>query len=558
MPTRSLRRLKAFLTWAELLVGFAWIMLEAGLARGAAWLSAAFIGAAGLVVLLFGLRMAIRALAGWRRLMALHTLIALVGVVGFSLVSIRVSAIFAAFHGLLETYLWVKREQRPGQRILVDVGYRPARALVLSFATLIGTGTILLSFPASWAGEPVSVVDALFTATSATCVTGLTSVDTALVWSPFGKTVILFLIQLGGLGIMAIAAATTLFLGRTMGIEEHAVVRGAFDEANAEELEALLKGLVVSTLCIEAVGALILAIRFAADMSLGQALLYGLFHSVSAFCNAGFSLFSDNLVAYASDPTVNLTIMPLIVLGGLGFGVLVALYRAARSAGRYRLPVHAKVVIVASLILIWSGALLFFFFEYDRSLANLSLPGKILASLFQSVTSRTAGYNTVPMGSLHSVTVLLLIALMFIGASPGSTGGGAKTSTVAIAFLAVRAYLTDKPDVEVFGRRLAPDNVMRALALLGGYSVAYVVGVGLLLTTETAEFHRIAFEAASALGTVGLSMDLTPSLSVSGKLVGVALMFVGRVGPLTAAAAAAARGSSSAGIRLPEGRVVVG
>ena len=557
MALLPLRRAKAILVWLEALAAFAWLMLEAGLAKGAPWLSAALIASAGVVVLLFGLRMAARATRGWRRLTEPLTVMTLLVVFTLSLLWIRVAAAVAAFHGIFEIYRFFKRE-RPGRRILVDVGYRPARALVTSFATLIGAGTILLSFPASWANEPVSVVDALFTATSATCVTGLTTVDTALAWSPFGKAVILLLIQLGGLGIMAIAAATTLFLGRTMGIEEHAVVRGAFDESNAEELEALLRGLVVATLSIEGIGSIILAARFATEMPVGEALIYGVFHSISAFCNAGFALWSDNLVRYAADPTVSLTIMGLIILGGLGFGVLVALFRASRSAGRYQLPVHAKVVVATSAILIWVGALLFFFFEYDRSLAHLSLGGKVLAALFQSVTPRTAGYNTVAMGDLHPVTVLLLIVLMFIGASPGSTGGGAKTSTVAVVFLAIRAYLFERPDVEVFGRRLGADNVMRALALLGGYTATYIIGVGLLLTTETAEFHRIAFEAASALGTVGLSMDLTPSLSTAGKLVATALMFVGRVGPLTAAAAAAARGAPSAGIRFPEGRVVVG
>jgi trk system potassium uptake protein len=557
MALLPIRRVKAILVWLEALAAFGWIMAEAGLARGASWLPAVLIASAGVVVLFFGLRMAARTSRGWRQLTEPSTLMTLVAVFLSSLLWLRVAAAIAVLHGLIEIYLWLKRE-RPGRRILVDVGYRPARALVSSFATLIGVGTILLSFPASWAAAPVSVVDALFTATSASCVTGLTTVDTATLWSPFGKAVILVLIQLGGLGIMAIAAAATLFLGRTMGIEEVAVVRGAFDEADAEELETLLRGLVVSTLAIEAIGSIILAVRFATEMPLGEALIYGVFHSISAFCNAGFALFSGNLVQYAADPTVSITVMVLIILGGFGFGVLVALFRAARISGHYRLPVHAKVVIATSAILIWVGALIFFFFEYDRSLAHLSLPGKVLASVFQSVTPRTAGYNTVAMGDLHPVTVLVLIALMFIGASPGSTGGGAKTSTVAVVFLAIRAYLTDRQDVEVFGRRLSSDNVMRALALLGGYTMTYVVGVGLLLTTETAEFHRVAFEAASALGTVGLSMDLTPTLSTAGKLIAVSLMFVGRVGPLTAAAAAAARGSLSAGIRYPEGRVLVG
>ncbi|MBI5510748.1 MAG: Trk family potassium uptake protein [Deltaproteobacteria bacterium] len=552
-----LRRLRAVLIWVEVVAGFGWTMAESGLARGAVWLPAILIGVAGVVVVSFGLRLAVKVGIGGRAFVRVSTFAVPALVLGLSLLWIRVAAAVAIGHDLYLVLRWLRRE-RPGRRILVDVGYRPARALLASFATLIGVGTTLLAFPASWGSAPVGVLDALFTATSATCVTGLTTLDTSGAWSVFGKTVILLLVQSGGLGIMAIAAATTLFFGRAMGLDTHAAVRGAFDEADAEELRALLRGLVISTFGIETIGALILASRFATEMPLDQALAYGFFHSISAFCNAGFALFSDNLTRYAADPTVSLTVSALVFLGGLGFGVLVGLYRLGRSAGRHRLQIHARVVLFTSGLLIWVGALAFFYFEYDGSLAQLPLSGKVLASLFQAITPRTAGFNTVAMGELRPVTVLLLIVLMFIGASPGSTGGGAKTSTVAIAYLAVRAYLGNRSDVEVYGRRLAPENVTRALAILGAYSVVYVLGVGVLLSTETAEFHALAFEAASALGTVGLSMDLTPLLSSAGKVVVIFLMFVGRVGPLTVAAAAGASGAATGAIRLPEGRVLVG
>ena len=472
------------------------------------------------------------------------------------LVSIRLAAGVALLHECWRAWRFVA-SSRP-DALLAPVGRRPAEVLVISFAALIAVGTFVLFLPAAArAGQSVRLIDAFFTAVSATCVTGLTTLDGAVTWSTFGLFAIALLIQLGGLGIMTVAAFTTIAVGRGLTLRQGALLQNAFDVPDAAEMRMLIKAVVVWTLTIESLGASILLLRFGAQMPFERAAAYALFHAVSAFCNAGFALYSDSLVRFVSDPVVNITMGALIILGGFGFGVLVALVRVALAPGRRRLPVHAKLVLVSSLLLTWLGALVYFFLEYDCSLSHLGLGEKIMAAVFQSISLRTAGFNTVPIEGVHQATLLFMTGLMFVGASPGSTGGGIKTTTFAVLVLALRALLAEKCDLEVFDRRVPQAVVFRAFALTSGAVLVLFAGVMSLLITEKLSPHVLMFEAVSALGTVGLTLGATSKLSVAGRLVVCVLMFVGRLGPLTVLAAAG-RSGSSARYSLPEERILVG
>jgi trk system potassium uptake protein len=549
-------RLPAVLAWMQLGAGAVVIAIELALAHPAAWTGRALAAADALVLAIFCARVAMRARRS--RASLRDPWLAATVAVGFVLGwwSLRLAAGVALLHEGWRGSSWIRRA-RGGERLLVNVAQHPSRSLVLSFAGIIAFGSLLLSLPAAAAGQSPAFVDALFTAVSATCVTGLNTVDPATVWSLFGQGVILVLMQVGGIGIMAIAAFVSLAVGGEIGLRRDALLRGAFDEPDAMEMRALVKGIVLWTLSIEAVGALVLFLRFATMMPASRAAGFAVFHSVAAFCNAGFSLFSDNLMAFAADPLVSITIAALITLGGFGFGVLVGLGRLVLAPRQARLSLHARVVLVTSAVLVWAGALAYFLLEFDRSLAHLSLPGKLLASFFQSVTARTAGFNTVDIAQIKPATALVLMVLMFIGASPASTGGGIKTTTFALVSLAIRALVSERDDIEVFGRRIVPAQAMRALALGGATLLTLAGGFGVLLLTEQLDFTKLAFEATSALATVGLSMGTTPQLTTAGRLVVCGLMFLGRVGPLTVVAAASAR-RHSARLDLPEDRVLVG
>lgn len=471
--------------------------------------------------------------------------------------SVRITVLVLLVHDAIAAYQGLS-ERRAGARALVRIGLHPARTLVVSFAVLIALGTFLLSLPAAVAGPRVALLDAFFTAVSATCVTGLTTVDTATVWSPFGLAVILALLQLGGLGVMAVAAAITLAFGRELGWRSDALVRGTFDESSVEELKGVLRSLVIGTLSIEAVGAALLLPVFADELAWSEAVGYALFHAVSAFCNGGFALYTDSVMRFAPSLYANVVFMVLIVLGGVGFSVLTVLGRLATGRERRVLPVHTRVVLVTSLTLIGSGALLYFLLEYDRSLAPLGFLDKIVAALFQSTSTRSAGFSSVDVTAVHPSTLLVMCALMFIGASPGSMGGGIKTTTFAIMVVAARALLRQQAHTEVFGRRVPQVQVVRALAFSGGAAVGLVLGLSALLLLESQPFEVLLFETVSALGTVGYSLGATPELSPAGRLVVCALMFVGRIGPLTVLAAAARRPYAAASITLPEGKILVG
>lgn len=437
----------------------------------------------------------------------------------------------------------------------------PPQFLVLGFAALIAMGSLLLSLPISSAtGVPVPFIDAFFTSTSAVCVTGLVVVDTGTRYSPFGQSVILILIQMGGLGITMVTTLGALLLGKRITLRDRILIQESLNQFTLEGLVRLSRYILFVTALAESVGALLLFLRWIPDLGWGRALYFGIFHSVSAFNNAGFDLFGEykSLVPYNQDVIVNAVIMSLIVLGGIGFTVIADLYNS-RQAIRWSL--HTKMALTVTGILILGGSLLIYLFEYDNpeTLGELSPVGKVLAALFQSVTARTAGYNTVPIGGLHFSSLFLLILLMFIGASPASTGGGIKTTTFGVLVSRVYALVRGRQETVVYHRRLAPVSQDKAFVTIVLSGLLVVLSTMVLTLTESgASFLQLLFEAVSAFGTVGLSTGITPNLSAVGRILIALTMFTGRVGPFTVASAFAYRDIAPTAIRHPEERVIIG
>ncbi len=448
--------------------------------------------------------------------------------------------------------------------IFGNINQRPVRMLALSFLSLITVGTLLLTFPAATNdGKGASFLTALFTATSATCVTGLIVKNTATYFSRFGQLVILLLIQFGGLGIMTFYSSLIVLLRQRLGLTGRRTMQEIIEETRNVDIARLVRYIFLFTILVELLGTAMLFSRwlFLFPHPL-QALYFAIFHSVSAFCNAGFALFSDSFVQFQSDIVTNLCIIALIVIGGLGFPVVNELFNRQtifhhpRNLFR-RLTVHTRLVLGTTAILIICGAILFFFIEYDNALSSLPLGSKLLASLFQSVTARTAGFNTVATSIFKPVTIFLWSVLMFIGASPGGTGGGIKTSTVAVLLLAVRSRLRGEEEITIAKRFITKEVVYRASAIFALGLTAIAVCFTLLLSTHSNKFETLLFETVSAFGTVGLSTGITPDLNLVGKIVIIGLMFIGRIGPLTLTLAMVARREFST-ISYPSARVIVG
>lgn len=428
---------------------------------------------------------------------------------------------------------------RRSRSLLQLLELKPAQLMLAGFLGAIGTGTVLLMLPAATtAGERLPLIDAVFTATSAVCVTGLIVQDTATYFSTFGQVVIAGLIQLGGLGIMTFSVAFTAILGKRMDISQRAALQDALDHDSLAGIRRLIRFIVLMTFSIEAIGAAVLFFSWRSHYaSFSSAVYHSALHAVSAFCNAGFSTFSDSLVGFRDNAGVNAVICGLIIVGGLGFTVNQSLIRTARNRFRgianNRSRVQTAVVLRTTLFLILAGAAAVYVSERTGLLRDLT-PGDVaLASVFQSVTARTAGFNTLDIGSLSAATLFVTIVLMFIGASPGSTGGGIKTTTVACLLAAIAASLRNRPHVEMHRRTIPTETVYKALTLLC-LSLAVVVAFTFaLLLTEEAPFLDVLFETVSAFGTVGLSMGLTSDLSDSGRVLISVLMFIGRLGPMT-------------------------
>ena len=417
--------------------------------------------------------------------------------------------------------------------------------MVGSFVVLISTGTFLLMLPISTTTSRLSFIDALFTATSATCVTGLIVVETGTAFTHFGQMVILVLIQFGGLGLMTFSTFVVYLLGKKLSIGSRELLQQTFSHLPVLTLKKLVKTIFLSTAAVETIGAIVLTTRFAQTMPLAKAAYFAVFHAISAFCNAGFSLFSDSMIGYRSDFTVNFVLLFLIVTGGLGF-VVISEIAFLRTLKFRKLSLHSRLVILTTATLIVSGFVLFFLMEYKNTLATLDWKTKIFTALFQSITTRTAGFNSVDIGTLSNATLFVMILLMFIGASPGSCGGGIKTTTFAILMSQIRASFKSRDEINLLYRRIPKDVLSKAISVGFFSTVLVVVFTILLLSTELPGlshqvsrglFLEILFEATSAFGTVGLSTGLTPHLSPLGRVLIVFLMFIGRLGPITIALA---------------------
>jgi trk system potassium uptake protein TrkH len=426
----------------------------------------------------------------------------------------------------------------------------PERTLILSFIIIILVGTGLLSLPHAARLRPASFIDALFTATSAVCVTGLIVVDTGTFYSQFGQVIILILIQLGGLGIMTFSVFFYLILGWHVGIRDRRIVQETFSQFPIRNLHVLLRSVFLYTIVIECMGALFLFIGWRNFFSPMRALYLSLFHSVSAFCNSGFSLFSDSFVGFQNNIALNLSITSLIILGGIGFIVLREIVDIGLRKPRPRISLHSKVVLTTSATLIVLGTLFIFFTEKNSSLLGFPLGQRILISYFQSVTSRTAGFNTLPMAGLSNATLFVLTILMFIGASPASCGGGIKTTNLATLFsLAFNRY-KGREQANLFKRTIPSETVARSVSIILASILAVTIITILLLITQLGGlshtesrglFLEYFFETVSAFGTVGLSMGVTTKLNSAGKLIIIVMMLLGRLGPLTLAFAMARR-----------------
>ncbi|WP_223595468.1 TrkH family potassium uptake protein [Neobacillus bataviensis] len=438
--------------------------------------------------------------------------------------------------------------------------FDPPKILVLGFAIIILIGALLLTLPSSTTdGKGLSFLNGLFTATSATCVTGLVVVDTGTTFTIFGQLVILFLIQVGGLGFMTFATLFAFLLGKRISLKERILLQESLNNLSMEGIVRLARRILIFTAVIEFVGALILAIRFSFDMPLGRAIYFGIFHSISNFNNAGFDLMGEfhSLTSYVDDPTVTLTVCALITLGGIGFIVMNEVFEFRKSK---RLSLHSKVVIMTSLFLLAVGTIGIFFLELtnEKTLKPLSLNGKVLGSLFQSVTARTAGANTLNIGDLTHTSLLLIIFLMFIGASPGSTGGGIKTTTFTTLIGAVWSQIRGKEDVIFYRQRIVYETIYKALTVtVSGLFLVMITTFILTITEQGKDFLMILFESTSAFATVGLSMGLTPELSSVGRGVIIFAMFAGRVGPLTIAFAVTMRRNPDL-FRYPKGKIMIG
>jgi trk system potassium uptake protein TrkH len=436
----------------------------------------------------------------------------------------------------------------------------PPKILVLGFAVIILIGAGLLTLPISTTdGQGLSFLNALFTATSATCVTGLVVVDTGDTFTMIGQLVILFMIQVGGLGFMTFATLFAFLLGKRISLKERILLQESLNNLSMEGIVRLAKRILIFTAVIELVGAILLSIRFSFDMPLGKAFYYGLFHSISNFNNAGFDIMGGfhSLTSYVDDPIVTLTVSSLIILGGIGFIVMNELFEFRTSK---RLSLHTKLVLITSFVLVVVGTIGVFILEYSNSstLKPLTFSGKVLGSLFQSVTARTAGSNTLNIGDLTQSSLLLIVLLMFVGASPGSTGGGIKTTTFTTLLGAVWSQIRGKDDVIFFRQRIEYETIYKALTLtFSGLFLVTFMTLVLTISEHGADFLMILFEVTSAFATVGLSMGLTPELTPIGRALIIFTMFAGRVGPLTIAFAITMRRKPDA-FRYPKGKIMIG
>jgi trk system potassium uptake protein TrkH len=445
---------------------------------------------------------------------------------------------------------------------LFQLKLQPAQVVLLSFAGWIMLGTLILVLPVSSVpGKSLSFIDALFMATSATCVTGLSTVSVIDDLSLFGQVVIMFMCQVGGLGIMTLSSSMALIMGKHLQMREQVIMQDVLDTSNSQELLGLVVDIIRFTFIIEFAGAILLTAGFYYEgFEIGQAIFYGFFHSVMAFCNAGFSLFNNSLEDFKFSFLIQYTVIAQLLLGGVGFLVMKDITETIRARRSLRmLSLHTKIVLSINVLLLLFGTIYLFFGEFLHAFQSMTVLEKLQVAFFQSATTRTAGFNTVGLESLHPHSVYMMLLLMFIGASPGGTGGGIKTTTFAVLLQSVTATLKGRSEVEFFERRVPPATVVKAIAIfiVSLVFVSFAILVMVRLEPDKS-FLSLFFEVTSAFATVGLSLGVTPFLSHMGKIVLIFIMYLGRVGPLTLVLAVGSRVVLPSKIDYPEGKVLIG
>lgn len=425
---------------------------------------------------------------------------------------------------------------------------RPVQVILLGFLITIFVGSILLSLPAAAAnGQATPYIDSLFTATTSVCVTGLIVETTMTHWSIFGQAVILVLVQIGGLGVVTITTGMFFVIGRRITLGNRILIQESLGLNTMTGLVSLVKKILLGTTIIEGMGAVFYATQFVPEFGWGYGIWAAVFNSVSAFCNAGMDIVrEDSLRSYVTNPVMNFTTMALIILGGLGFIVWKDLWQGLKKILKDKIPVkrvitqlkfQTKIVLSVSFFLIMFGTILIFLFEYNNpaTMKDLSLPGKIMASLFQSVTTRTAGFETVAQGALTDASSLVSMFMMIIGGSPAGTAGGVKTVTFAILVFCVVSVAKQEESISLFKRRVPNGLVSKALAIIVINLIVLMTSVLLLLVFDHGSFIESCYECVSALATVGLTKGLTPNLTIAGKVIIIITMYLGRVGPISMA-----------------------
>ncbi len=442
--------------------------------------------------------------------------------------------------------------------------FTPVQIIAIGFATIILLGALLLRLPIATIDRvKTPFIDCVFTSTSAACVTGLITLDTGTYWSYFGKTVILSLIQIGGLGFMSFATLLSLIIGKKITLKERLIIRESFNSTSLQGIVKLVRYILVFTFSIELLGALLLSFEFVPEFGIFKGMYYSIFHAISAFCNAGFDLMGgyNSVTAYSDNTLVILTLSSLIIIGGLGFYTWNDIFNYKQTK---RLTLQTKLVITVSAGLILFGFIMLIIFEVSNpeTLKPMSVKGKLLSALFASVSPRTAGFNSIDLTQMTMASTFLTIVLMFIGGSPGSTAGGIKTSTAGVLFMTIISVINGREDTEIFKRKINKETVYKSLAVV-------VIALGLIFTTTIllsiterasgAPFEHYLFEVTSAFGTVGLTLGLTQKLTVIGKVILAITMYAGRVGPLTLVVAIYIRKSKRGNsIKYPEDKILVG
>lgn len=438
--------------------------------------------------------------------------------------------------------------------------FTPVQVLAIGFASIIFLGAVLLTLPiSSNSGESTPFIDCLFTATTSVCVTGLVVVDTGTYWNYFGKTVIMILIETGGLGFMSFATLFSLLLGKRITFKERLVMQEALGTNSFGGLVRLTRYVLLFSFGVQLIGASLLATQFIPMYGILKGIYYSIFHSVSAFCNAGIDLMGnfDSLTKFYNNYVIILTIAFLIIIGGIGFAVWAEIYSFKKLK---KVSLHTKLVLTITLALIVIGTVIIFALEYGnpKTLAGMTFPDKILSSFFASVTPRTAGFNSISTSGMSPGGKLITVIFMFIGGSPGSTAGGVKTTTVGVLLFTVISIINGREDTEIYKTKVNKEIVYRAFAIM---AVGLLIVGGdvfiLSITEKVANLGEILYEVTSAFGTVGLSLGLTTKLTMIGKMIIILTMYAGRVGPLTIALALA-KNKKSTGIKYPEEKIMVG